>query len=208
MEIVKSILVGVHVGTGIMAFISGLLAIITTKGGIWHIRSGKTYFYCMILVAVTGISLSLIIDNIFLLAIGYFSFYMTWAGKRSINNKSLKANALDWIFLTLAFGTAVFMIYTLHMVLLVFGGIFSLLLLQDLKVFIKVLRNGQIGTHNWLVRHIGMMMGAYIATVTAFVVTNVPNVSPAWLPWLLPTAIGTPVIAYWTKKVVTGKFQR
>jgi hypothetical protein len=46
---------------------------------------------------------------------------------------------------------------------------------------------------HWWYNHIGGMGGGYIATVTAFVVVNV-KMNPGWILWLLPTAIGAPII--------------
>jgi hypothetical protein len=36
--------------------------------------------------------------------------------------------------------------------------------------------------------------------MTAFLVVNVNFVSPAWIVWILPTVIFTPLIVYWTRK--------
>jgi hypothetical protein len=47
----------------------------------------------------------------------------------------------------------------------------------------------------WLFRHIGRMMGTYIAATTAFLVVNIHS-DIRWLPWLIPTFIGTPLIFY------------
>ncbi|MCA1029663.1 DUF2306 domain-containing protein [Bacillus timonensis] len=52
---------------------------------------------------------------------------------------------------------------------------------------------------NWLVRHIGGMLGSYIAIVTAVIVVNIGKVPylnelPVLLFWFLPTIIGTPII--------------
>ena len=43
----------------------------------------------------------------------------------------------------------------------------------------------------WLPRHVGLMAGSYVSFVTALLVVNWP--SP--LAWILPTVIGTPLIA-------------
>lgn len=53
--------------------------------------------------------------------------------------------------------------------------------------------------HNWLVKHIGGMLGSYIGIVTAVLVVNVDNIPiinewPAFLFWFLPSIIGTPII--------------
>jgi len=47
-----------------------------------------------------------------------------------------------------------------------------------------------------------MMLGGYISTCTAFLVVNFTEVQYPVLVWLLPTIIGTPLIAYWTRKTV------
>ena len=50
----------------------------------------------------------------------------------------------------------------------------------------------------WWYYHIARMSGSYIAAVTAFTVQNVTRHMPAdlaWLPWVLPALIGTPLIA-------------
>ena len=52
---------------------------------------------------------------------------------------------------------------------------------------------------NWLVSHIGGMLGSYIGIVTATLVVNVHQIPllnewPTSLFWFLPTIIGTPFI--------------
>jgi hypothetical protein len=55
----------------------------------------------------------------------------------------------------------------------------------------------------WLLMHLQRMMGAYIASTTAFLVVNakyLPFEFPGFVFWLLPTAILTPLIIIWSKK--------
>ena len=47
------------------------------------------------------------------------------------------------------------------------------------------------GRPGWLPLHIGLMCGSYISFLTAFLVVNWSNP----LAWILPTVIGTPLIA-------------
>jgi hypothetical protein len=57
----------------------------------------------------------------------------------------------------------------------------------------------QANDKSWLIKHISMIGGAYIATLTAFLVTNV-NFSPAWVIWLAPTIIGSILLARTSKE--------
>ena len=193
------ILLFIHVFSGITCFISGLAAIVTTKGGKRHRYSGKIYFYAMFTVIVTAVIISVFRSNLFLLLIASFSFYMTWAGVRSIRNKMLRPGILDWIFFATGVSTAAVMIMTINVILLAFGILFSIGLIQEFILFIRAIKK-TIKPNEWIVRHIGMMLGSYIATTTAFLVTNVKSFDPQWLPWLAPTILGSPIIAYYTRK--------
>ena len=55
--------------------------------------------------------------------------------------------------------------------------------------------------NDWLCTHIGRMGGSFIATSTAFLLTNI-HFEPAWIVWLAPTVIGSPIIA-----VAIGKWK-
>ena len=58
----------------------------------------------------------------------------------------------------------------------------------------------------WLPFHIGGMCGSYIALVTALLVVNVGDRLP--IVWFLPTIVGSPLIAWLTRKVVRGRRPR
>lgn len=202
MNTLAYILLIIHIAAGMTCLASGVFAIITKKGGNSHAISGKIYFIAMFTVIGTALLLSLFRDNLFLLLIASFSFYMTWAGVRSIHNKSLKASILDWFFLGTAVVTAAAMILTFNIVLIVFGSLLTVNVFQEVTTFLKARKQQLENTNQWLIRHIGMMLGSFIATTTAFLVTNVQNFEPAWLPWLAPTIVGSPLIAYYTRKTI------
>ena len=52
-----------------------------------------------------------------------------------------------------------------------------------------------------IAKHLTNKMGATIAVVTAVLVVNPPT-NPEWVWWILPTALITPVIFWWNKKVL------
>lgn len=202
METVAYALLILHIIAGMTCLLTGILAIVAKKGGKIHALSGNTYFYAMFTVIVTAVVLSVYRGNIFLLLISSFSFYMAWAGVRSIRNKSLKANVLDWIFLGVAVITSASMILTFNIVLMVFGILLCVNIVQEITTFIQARKSEFEKTNKWLIRHIGMMLGSFIATTTAFLVTNVQDFDPQWLPWLAPTIVGTPLIAYYTRRTI------
>ncbi|PWL27093.1 MAG: hypothetical protein DCO96_12190 [Fluviicola sp. XM-24bin1] len=202
METIANILLIVHVASGMTCLGAGIMAIATKKGGKLHAISGKSYFIAMFTVIGTALALAFFRYNLFLLLIASFSFYMTWAGVRSVHNKSLKASVLDWIFLGTAIVTAASMILTFNIVLIVFGSLLTVNIIQETTTFFQARKAQLEKTNKWLIRHIGMMLGSFIATTTAFLVTNVQDFDPAWLPWLAPTIVGSPLIAYYTRKTI------
>lgn len=210
MKLFLSVTLVLHIVSGFLALGLGLLALLAPKGQRVHRLSGRTFFYLMLSVAVTAVAISTVKLNLFLLLIAGFAFYQNVQGYRSVKNKTLRPTRIDWSVTAVGLVTAVAMISTLNLVLLIFGGISMYLVTLDLIVYSKVLRGKQVPKLAWLSRHIGMMMGAYIATVTAFVVVNVQHFEPAWLPWLLPTMIGVPLMRWWdylyTKR--NGKWKR
>ena len=151
--------------------------------------------------------MTLVKFNPFLLAIGLFSTYMTYSGKMAIDFWRLKENYFpglkDLLPFYVAFIISILMIsfpiYQMIInkefripVLSIFGIIMLLNSYRDIRTFSRE-KNFVPKNKIWLIQHIGMMSGAYISTFTAFLVVNV-SMNPAWLPWLLPTAIGTPLI--------------
>ena len=48
------------------------------------------------------------------------------------------------------------------------------------------------------------MLAGTIAVITAVLVTNV-DIEPAYILWILPTVLITPLIIRWRIKIVSGK---
>lgn len=205
METILSLLLLIHITAGVASFASGIFAIVTKKGGRLHRISGRIYLVGMSLVAVTAVGISVYRNNLFLLLIAGFSFYMLFAGVRSIYNKSLRPNFWDWLVLSIGLVTCATMFLTAHLILVVFGVLFSVGLVQEIILFVRTTRGTQPAAKQWLLRHIGMMLGSYIATTTAFLVTNVQYFEPQWIPWLAPTILGSPIIAFYSARVARGK---
>jgi hypothetical protein len=85
---------------------------------------------------------------------------------------------------------------SLGVALIVFGAIGGALCAADL-------RGKQVDERARIASHLTRMLAATIATLTAFLVTNV-TVEPAIVIWLLPTIVMTPVIALWNRRIMRG----
>src|SRR3954469_13527313 len=79
----------VHIAAGMTAFFIAPGALFTVKGGLWHRRWGKIYFWAMAVVALTAILMATIgvRPNQFLAAVAVFSFYNAFSGYRVLRRK-------------------------------------------------------------------------------------------------------------------------
>ncbi len=200
MESLLKIALILHIIAGMSALVCGLIALLLRKGSSGHKLNGNIFFYSMMGVAITALFISAFKSNDFLFYIGLFSLFMTLSGKRAIQNKTSTPGKIDILILILGLGTGIWMLAEANIVLRVFGGLSLLLALGDLNVYYKVYRKISIHGNTWLIRHIRHMVGSYISTATAFLVVNI-QFDPVWIMWLIPTAVGTPVIIYWIRKI-------
>ena len=125
------ILLPIHILAGIIALTCAAISVSSEKGKKNHILSGRTYFWCMVVIFLTAIPMSIISSNIFLFLIAIFSFYLAFAGMRFARNRKGVATILDWIAVCLMIFSGIGMwilaaIYflntnTQYIVLLVFG---------------------------------------------------------------------------------------
>ena len=200
METVKEIALLIHVVGGFTALVTGLIAIVGKKGTPFHKINGKLFFYSMLAVSIFGFTVAYFIDNLFLRFIALFALYTNVNGYRAIKNKSLHPQQIDWLILGLGAINGVLMMLTFNVVLLVFGSLSVVLVLGDLNNYRKILTGKKLDKNEWLRQHIGMMIGTYIATFTAFILVNLRSFEPYWLPWLAPTAVGIPLLFIMQRK--------
>ena len=202
-----------HIIAGFTALLVGAMAIASRKGSKNHLKSGKVYVFSMLIVGISAIALTQLKSNPFLFTVGIFTLYLIYAGQRAIFYFRLKESyRTGWrdilptvIAVIVSIGMVGQPIYQMISsgtifisVMAIFGGILLGFAIRDLHMFVK---NPSIQPNNktWLIKHIGMIGGAYIATLTAFLVTNV-SFSPAWVIWLTPTLVGSILIAKASKE--------
>ena len=200
-------LLPIHILVGTIALLGAALAVSSEKGKRIHVLSGRTYFWCMVVIFSTAIPMSIINNNIFLFLIAIFSFYLAFAGMRFARNRKGIATTLDWIAVSLMIlsGVGMWILATIYftndnsqyIVLLVFGFLAVFLGYGDYKSYKDKTATGK----ERIAKHLTNMMGGTIAVITAVLVVNPPS-NPEWIWWVLPTALIVPVIFWWNVKVL------
>ncbi|RYE17012.1 MAG: hypothetical protein EOP51_24700, partial [Sphingobacteriales bacterium] len=179
----KTILI-LNIANGAAALLAGAGALFARKGGRFHKQAGQVFFWAMLVVLVTAVLLAIYKVNLFLLCVAVFSFYLAYTGYRAIHysrQKNLAPTLADKLVLWLSGAVALAMLWAailpllqgktgINLVLMVFGGFLLSFCLADLRVqYRKII----LPPRAFLLSHISRMCGAFIATVTAALVTNV-----------------------------------
>ena len=222
MATVHTINLIIHVISGFTALTTGLVPMIAKKGGKAHLLWGTVYFWAMFGVFVTSIVSWLQEPHRaflqYLMFIGFFSFHFTLTGVRTLRLKKAadRATTFDWAVawvailggagITLLGATTIVRgwmggtdIVFYNYLYLGFGFFFAKNGWLDVKQFSGKL---PLEKMHWFYSHISRMVGAYIATVTAFCVVNASNF-PSFVPplviWTMPGVIGAFGIARWIR---------
>ena len=204
---VGTVLLVIHIGFGSAALIAALVALVTAKGRINHVRSGRVYATSMTAVFLTALPLAILGANIFLLFIATFSFYMVFAGWRFARNRRGRPHLVDlaavtamWLTGLGMWGYAIIMASvgdSQWVTLTLFG--FIALALGTADAFFYRAQPAPYSRR--ISRHLTNMMAGTIATVTAVLVVNVET-NPVWIAWVVATLAITPLIAWWNIRVV------
>ncbi len=205
METIAQLLIYIHAGFGGVALLAGAVALVAKKGQNLHKKSGKVFFYAMLISA--GISLVVAVlphhESPFLFSIGLFSTYLLLSGYRSLRFKrpafDLKT---DKVLAYAMLGTGISMVLIPlilsgqpNIVLPVFGVAGCVFGFRDLRLFQNLKQLKQ----RWLKLHVAKMTGGYIAAVTAFFVVN--QILPGIWNWFVPGIIGSGYISFWLMKL-------
>ncbi len=206
METTRTVVLILHIIAGFIALTVGVVPFAAKKGGKLHNTTGRIFYYAMIFVAVSAFGLAIYRFSPFLLMVGLLTLYSTVTGYRGLQLKRQRATQgafRDWVLLAFSGVALVFTIWqtitqfgienTGVLILVgVFGSLLATQLISDIPVFSgrKVMKNKQ-----WIRYHISRISGAYIATLTAFLVNNV-RTDPEFIAWLLPTLIGLPLVSF------------
>lgn len=208
MEETIKILIYTHAFFGGIGLITGIGNLILKKGNSLHKKMGKLFSYTMVISSLISLIIAKMPNhkNLFLFLIGIFTIYMVLAGNRALTLKRKeKADDIDKSISGIMLVTSIVMILigiigitqkTDNSILYIFFGGFGLFMtLKDFQTF-RIFKKNK---NAWLKSHIGRMVGALIASVTAFMVAGLHI--KTLLVWIMPTIIGTIYIIYWIRKL-------
>ncbi|PON17889.1 hypothetical protein C2W62_10780 [Candidatus Entotheonella serta] len=202
-----------HIAAGFTALITALVAIFSKVIDVahkWHVYSGQIYFWAMFVIFVTAIPMSILQPNLFLFLIAIFSFYFALTGWRTAKNRRGTPQIIDWAKAVIMSATGlIMMLYGTYMlihgslngvILIVFGLLGTTSGYRDLKTLLA----GGLRGKARIAEHLSSMMGATIATLTAFLNNNI-RIEPEIIVWLGPTVLITPLIFWWNRQLRAGR---
>jgi uncharacterized membrane protein len=206
LELSYKIALYLHIAAGSVGLLSGAIPMITKKGGKLHKQSGMVFFWSMIVVVLSAATIC--IPRIeksnyqFLLTIAVFSFYLTYTSRRYLSRKLGTFNVTDWVITGAAIVCAIIMLVLQNLILAVFAILLLRLCYTDIKTQLMWDESKRKENASYVIKsHLGRMVGAYIATITAVVVVNVTiDAIPNPIKWFGPTAVLLPYIFYWLSK--------
>ena len=208
MENLIKIIIYVHAFFGGIGLIAGTAIMFSKKGNLLHKKLGKIFSVGMLVSSVLSLFICMLPNhhNSFLLMIGIFTIYMILIGNRVVNYKRKEyKNFLDKLISGVILVTSIIMIVlTVYQkifhnnfpILLLIFGILGLFMSYKDFVFYK----NEDRHKKWLISHVGKMVGAYIASVTAFLVAGA-GFGNNFYAWILPSIIGTIYIIFWGRKL-------
>ncbi len=207
-------LIYIHAFFGGLGLTAGVISIAVRKGGKVHKLWGKIFLYGMLISSILSLAVAVMPghENLFLFLIGIFTLYMVLAGNRALTLKAKIKSAADWkdklISYTMCLSALIMLILgilcfmkgnNLWKLYFFFGSIGLFMTYRDFKTFKQFTTDNMIA----VVSHIGRMVGAFITSVTAFMVAGL-SISNL-VVWLLPTLVGIPYIIFWTQKMKAKK---
>jgi len=206
-----------HVIGGTVALLTFLIPLLSKKGGKAHVRFGWVYIVGMLSVVMGAFIITpwrIFLDPsgtkesrefaLFLMFLALFALNSIQQGmivlKYKIRNdvfvapKMVLIPILLFVFSILMWATGALVAKDLFSIFAVIG------IVTSIKHF-RFWMNPQKHPKDWFIYHLKNMMAACIATVTAFLVTAMPRLMPAfkfdsiWI-WILPTIVMVPWM-YW-----------
>lgn len=196
----------IHILSGSLSLLLGLLAILSTKGGKLHNASGKYFLVFMSIVIFSGlIGVFVFGRNLFLLVITVLSGYVAFSGYRTLKAKDNTPNKLD---ISVAIISLVILGYYLYyfkqigmywspiIIYSTVGALVFIVAYDILKYLIP--QEKYVKNKIWLYEHIYKMMSAFSGLLSAFSGTVLDEYQPhsQYLPSVLGVFVAIGFMLY------------
>lgn len=204
-----------HIAAGSVTLLAGPMAIFYNfKDPRNHRLAGKIFYYAMLWVVISSVVGFLKRPDQpffqFLLGIAILVLSGLLRGVRSIMlMKGARVTRFDWGYTALLglnalymLGMSVFLSTTGSAIVFpILFGVFGMNSLVDAHTNWKTFSQpGKLGRLDWMRLHSTTMIGAFIASTTAFTV-NAAHFLPWWAQWFGPTLLLVPVQVYFGKRI-------
>lgn len=204
METFHSTNIILHVITGTLGLLLGVIAIASRKGGKLHVKSGKWFLKLLTVVCLTGLlGIFVFKRNSFLIVITLLSAYQGFSGYRVLQTKSNQFYWIDFMAALITISSCFYFLYYFQSIGMFWspiitystiGWLSAVILYDFLRYFIPKHRYKQL----WLKEHILKMIAAWSALFSAFTGTVLEEFQPH--SQYLPSVIGNILIVYFLIK--------
>jgi hypothetical protein len=206
MELLHKSNIILHILSGSIALILGLISLLSTKGGRVHNTSGNYFLGFISIVILSGLIGVFVFDrNTFLLVITILSGYVSFSGYRVLRLKSNSPKHIDILVAMLSLFVLIYFLYYFKSIGMIWSpiiiystvGALLLVIFYDLLRYL-IPRKTYKKYGIWIYEHIYKMTSAFSAILSAFIGTVLEEYQPQsqYLPSVLGIVIIFGFIAY------------
>lgn len=208
-----------HIVTGLLGLISGIIALYALKGGKVHRRTGLIFVFTMLLMSATGAVLAIFKpDDLGTMIAGVLTFYLVLTGLLTVRRSTQKFNWLDSGIMLIAALVCLSSLNFAYQAWMSPDGlkegqpfvpylIFAVVSLLAIFGDVQMMRRGIRGTHR-LARHLWRMCFALWIAVTSLFLGQ-PQVFPKSIRHdallAVPVLLTFLVMLYWLIRILFKK---
>ncbi|AXT60875.1 hypothetical protein D1816_11135 [Aquimarina sp. AD10] len=200
MEILHKSNILLHIITGSIGLLLGLIALISIKGDKIHNTSGKYFLRFISIVILTGfIGVFVFKRNTFLLVITVLSGYVAFSGYRTLLLKSNIPKRIDIIVAIISLLTLAYFLYYFKSIgmiwspIIIYSTVGALLFIISYDFMRYLIPRKKYLKHRvWIYEHIYKMTSAFSALLAAFIGTVFEKYQPH--SQYIPSALGMLII--------------
>ena len=210
METLHTTNIFIHVITGTLALLVGLVPIFSVKGGANHRRFGRYYLGLTAVVVLTAaLGVALFEFRAFLTVVVGVAGYQAFSGYRVLRCKTTGPQRLDTavaLFALLGTGAFVVLLHRIDLVWspgVMYGVLGTLAATAAYDLARPLFRRRWIRGRFWLYEHLWKLLGTYSALLSAFSGTVLERYQPysQFLPSVLVTSVALGFLAYCLRRL-------